>query len=126
MSSLFPASLLTPPKVKQLVGSLFGSWLSCCMLAGITHPQMSMPTILAVARLWSISRSLQQEAALQQGLNLLPQAWCLIQPYYRHSLCTGGALTAFLEKVKMETSLEVLLQLQGIVETIKTTMFPVQ
>lgn len=103
MSSLSPASLLTPPKVKQLVGSLFGSWLSCCTLAGITHPQMSTPTVLAVDRLWSISHSLQQEAALQQGLTLLPQAWCLIQLYYSHSLYTGGVLTTFLEQVKMET-----------------------
>lgn len=65
---------------------------------------MSMPTILAVARLWSISYSLQQEAALQQGLTLLPQAWSLIQSHYSHSLYTGGVLTAFLGQVKMETN----------------------
>lgn len=85
-----------------------------------------MPTILAVARLWSIFHGLRQEAALQQGLTLLPQAWCFIQLYYNHSLYTGGVLTAFLEPVKMETNLEVLLLHQCIVKTIKTTMFPIQ
>lgn len=49
-----------------------------------------------------------------------------MQSYYSHCLYSGGVLTAFLEQVKMETNLEVLLLHQCIGETIKTTMFPIQ